>query len=89
MRGALAGGGEVVRHDALPDVIMCYPAPSSQQREGDGGAVSDVSHAIPLAHEVFITARTAEVFPHHSYLVTRHTSHVLLSFPAAGCLTRF
>ena len=81
MQAALAGGGEVVQHHALPDVIMCYPAPSMLQKDSAGcddatNVTRPASHGIPVAHEVFVTARTAEVFTRHTSHVTRHTSHI-------------
>ena len=87
MREALAGGGEVAAHEALPDVIMCYPAPAhgAQVPAGDDAAhfTNQEPHGVPLAHELFVTARTAEVcliydLTRHTSHVTRHTSHVTL-----------
>jgi hypothetical protein len=74
MRGALAGGGQVVGHDVLPDVIMCYPAckPEQDADVAAGDHAADATRAtrdVPVAHEVFVTARTAEVI-----LVTPYTS---------------
>ena len=70
MRGALAGGGQVVRHEVLPDVIMCYAAGQ------DAADATRVTRDIPVAHEVFVTARTAEVIECHTLHLAPHISHL-------------
>jgi hypothetical protein len=81
MREALVGGGEVVSHELLDDVIMCYPAPPPSRETFHGehalSVPDDVFHftrcgqlSYPISHEVFITARTAEV----AYLIL-HSFH--------------